>query len=144
MLFHIYSGNNYRFIKTENNGYLAGFRCSRFALFAIRRNLEARAFLGRNTRLLKAAHACEAPSRHHCLILVPRRAWSPYQSDIRRTKSLDSQGVVNICSPVNTAFAPAIKHIACSASDSVCLPAARRIIVPGIVIRAVAMVRRRV
>lgn len=51
------------------------------------------------------------------------------------------QGVVNICSPVNTALAPAMKHIACSDSASVFLPAARRIIVLGSTIRAVAIVR---
>lgn len=57
---------------------------------------------------------------------------------------VDAQGVVNICSPVNTALAPAIKHIACSDSASVFLPAARRIMVLGRTIRAVAIVRIRV
>lgn len=53
----------------------------------------------------------------------------------------NSQGVVNICSPVNTAFAPAIKHIICSGSLSFCRPAASRMIVFGSTIRAVAIVR---
>ena len=52
--------------------------------------------------------------------------------------------MVNICSPVKTAFAPAMKHIACSDSESVCRPAARRIIVEGRTIRAVAIVRIKV
>lgn len=55
-----------------------------------------------------------------------------------------SQGVVSICSPVNTALAPAMKHIACCVSSSVCLPAARRMIVAGITTRAVDIVRRMV
>jgi hypothetical protein len=54
-----------------------------------------------------------------------------------------TQGVVSICSPVNTALAPAMKHIACSDSAKVFLPAASRIIVVGNTIRAVAIVRRR-
>lgn len=53
----------------------------------------------------------------------------------------NSQGVVNICSPVKTAFAPAMKHIACFVSSSVCRPAARRMMVVGSTIRAVAIVR---
>ncbi len=52
-----------------------------------------------------------------------------------------SQGVVSICSPVKTAFAPAMKHIACSDSLKVFLPAARRMIVLGMAMRAVAIVR---
>lgn len=51
------------------------------------------------------------------------------------------QGVVNICSPVNTALAPAMKHIACLASSSVWRPAASRMIVLGSTILAVAIVR---
>jgi len=47
-------------------------------------------------------------------------------------------------SPVKTALAPAMKHIACSASASVFLPAANRMIVEGMAIRAVAIVRMRV
>lgn len=54
------------------------------------------------------------------------------------------QGVVNICSPVNTALAPAMKHIACLDSSSVCRPAARRMMVLGSTIRAVEIVRRMV
>jgi hypothetical protein len=54
------------------------------------------------------------------------------------------QGVVSICSPVKTAFAPAIKHMACCGSARVFLPAARRIMVVGRTIRAVAIVRTRV
>ena len=49
-----------------------------------------------------------------------------------------------MASPVKTAFAPAMKHIACSASDNVCLPAASRIIVLGKTIRAVEIVRTNV
>lgn len=64
-----------------------------------------------------------------------------YVSDIARLGNHHSQGVVNICSPVKTAFAPAMKHIACLDSSSVCLPAARRMIVVGRTIRAVAIVR---
>lgn len=52
-----------------------------------------------------------------------------------------AQGVVSIASPVKTALAPAKKHIACSESLSFCLPAASRMIVVGIAIRAVAIVR---
>ena len=55
----------------------------------------------------------------------------------------DSQGVVSICSPVNTALAPAMKHRTCSDSGMVFLPAANRMIVAGITIRAVAIVRTR-
>ena len=55
-----------------------------------------------------------------------------------------SQGVVSICSPVKTAFAPAMKHIACSDSAKVFRPAARRMIVVGIAMRAVAIVRIKV
>ena len=55
-----------------------------------------------------------------------------------------SHGVVNIWSPVNTALAPAIKHITCSDSFSVFLPAASRIIVEGRAILAVAMVLTKV
>lgn len=55
-----------------------------------------------------------------------------------------SQGVVSIWSPVKMALAPAMKHIACSASLSVCRPAARRMIVDGITMRAVEIVRRSV
>lgn len=51
---------------------------------------------------------------------------------------------MSICSPVNTAFAPAMKHMACSFSANVCLPAASRMIVEGSTIRAVAIVRRSV
>lgn len=53
----------------------------------------------------------------------------------------DSQGVVSICSPVKTALAPAMKHIACSDSESMFLPAEMRMIVEGSTIRAVAIVR---
>lgn len=56
----------------------------------------------------------------------------------------DVHGVVSICSPVKIAFAPAIKHITCCDSSKVCRPAARRMIVVGSTIRAVAMVRRSV
>ena len=62
-------------------------------------------------------------------------------SSAAQTKRENSQGVVSICSPVNTAFAPAMKHIICSGSPRVCRPAARRIIVLGRTIRAVAIVR---
>ena len=55
-----------------------------------------------------------------------------------------SQGVVNICSPVNTALAPAMKHMACSDSARVFRPAASRMIVVGIAMRAVAIVRTKV
>ena len=54
----------------------------------------------------------------------------------------DVHGVVSICSPVKTALAPAIKHIACFVSSSVCRPAASLIIVLGRTIRAVAIVLR--
>ena len=54
----------------------------------------------------------------------------------------DAHGVVSIASPVKTALAPARKHIACSASEYVCRPAARRMIVEGITMRAVAIVRK--
>src|ERR1700761_8881453 len=53
------------------------------------------------------------------------------------------QGVVSICSPVNTALAPARKHMACSDSARVFLPAASRMMVFGSTMRAVAIVRRR-
>lgn len=53
----------------------------------------------------------------------------------------DAHGVVNIDSPVKTALAPAMKHIACSDSFSFCLPAASRMMVVGMTIRAVAIVR---
>lgn len=56
----------------------------------------------------------------------------------------NSQGVVNICSPVKTALAPAMKHIVCSDSPRVLRPAASLIIVPGRTMRAVAIVRTRV
>lgn len=46
-----------------------------------------------------------------------------------------------MASPVKTAFAPAMKHIACSDSVNFCLPAASRIMVVGIAMRAVAIVR---
>jgi len=55
---------------------------------------------------------------------------------------INSHGVVNMLSPVNTAFAPAMKHIACSFSLSPCLPAASRMIVVGRTILEVAIVRR--
>lgn len=51
------------------------------------------------------------------------------------------QGVVNIFSPVKTAFAPAIKHMACSDSFKVFRPAASLMIVVGNTTRAVDMVR---
>lgn len=60
------------------------------------------------------------------------------------TSSQGEHGVVSICSPVNTAFAPAKKHMACSFSDSVCRPAASRMIVDGSTILAVEMVRKSV
>lgn len=59
-------------------------------------------------------------------------------------KGTNLQGVVSICSPVKTAFAPAMKHMACCDSARVFLPAARRIMVVGRTIRAVAMVRTKV
>lgn len=46
-------------------------------------------------------------------------------------------------SPVNTALAPAMKHIACSASVYEMRPAAKRTIEVGSTIRAVAITRRR-
>ena len=49
-----------------------------------------------------------------------------------------------MASPVKTALAPAMKHMACSDSLNFCLPAASRIIVVGMTIRAVAIVRTRV
>lgn len=61
-----------------------------------------------------------------------------------KNESQHSHGVVSICSPVNTAFAPAKKHIDCSDSVNVCRPAASRIMVFGNTIRAVAIVRRTV
>jgi hypothetical protein len=76
--------------------------------------------------------------------LVPRRAFADESAVLhlrKRGGGNDLQGVVSICSPVNTAFAPAIKHIICSDSLSVCRPAARRTIVLGRTIRAVATVR---
>ena len=45
---------------------------------------------------------------------------------------------------MNTALAPAMKQKACSDSAIVFLPAAKRIIVAGMTIRAVAIVRRSV
>lgn len=55
-----------------------------------------------------------------------------------------AHGVVSICSPVKMALAPAMKHIACFDSSSVCLPAAKRMMVWGRTIRAVATVLRSV
>ncbi len=63
---------------------------------------------------------------------------------LRIMESESSQGVVNICSPVKTALAPAMKHIACSDSESVFRPAAKRMIVVGSTIRAVAIVLTKV
>lgn len=75
----------------------------------------------------------------------PTESLAPYQlASIGKDSQSDLQGVVNICSPVKTALAPAMKHIACSASERVCRPAAKRMIVEGIAIRAVAMVRSKV
>jgi hypothetical protein len=51
------------------------------------------------------------------------------------------QGVVNIFSPVNTALAPAMKHMICSDSENLCRPAESRMIVDGKAILAVAIVR---
>ena len=76
--------------------------------------------------------------------LIPRGAFadgSALQVTPTQARRDNSQGVVSICSPVNTAFAPAIKHIVCSGSLSICRPAARRMIVLGRTIRAVATVR---
>ena len=56
----------------------------------------------------------------------------------------DVQGVVNICSPVKIAFAPAIKHIICSDSGITFRPAAMRMMVVGMTTLAVAIVRARV
>lgn len=118
--------------------------CLRFLASLPSLNLQSHTFLSRHVRLLEAAHAVQAPSSHHRLVLVPRRACrgKPIQPRHREETLLHSQGVVSICSPVNTAFAPARKHIACCVSSSVCLPAASRMIVPGRTIRAVAIVRR--
>src|ERR1700728_507262 len=63
------------------------------------------------------------------------------QNQMKNKKRVNSQGVVSICSPVKTALAPAMKHIACSDSASVFLPAANLIIVVGNTMRAVAIVR---
>lgn len=65
----------------------------------------------------------------------------PLHSLMSLKNESDIHGVVSIRSPVNTAFAPARKHIACSASVNSCRPAARRITVVGSAMRAVAMVR---
>ena len=116
---------------------------------------QSRALLPCNIRLLKAPHPVQPPPSHHRLVFVPGRACQPHQRQDRTaaTKLLKamplssrcwasySQGVVNICSPVKTALAPAMKHIACLNSSSVCRPAARRMIVLGSTIRAVAIVR---
>ncbi|KAI6762029.1 hypothetical protein HG531_002582 [Fusarium graminearum] len=49
--------------------------------------------------------------------------------------------VVSIFSPVKMALAPAMKHSACFSSDMVLRPAAMRMMVDGMMMRAVAMVR---
>lgn len=78
--------------------------------------------------------------------LVPRgtyaRQTQPTLISLRAQVRINLQGVVNIESPVNTAFAPLMKHIACSFSLSPCLPAESRMIVVGRTILAVAIVRR--
>jgi hypothetical protein len=71
----------------------------------------------------------------------PKQSLRRPVSTFAQTSRADSQGVVSICSPVNTAFAPAMKHIICSDSPRVCRPAARRMIVLGRTTRAVAIVR---
>ena len=121
---------------------------------------QSRCFLSGNTCLFKALHPVEAPTTHHGLILDHVRArkelgklYLPHPMANLETrkvrirdlqKVIHSQGVVSICSPVKIAFAPAMKHIACSGSARVFLPAARRMMVVGKTIRAVAIVRTKV
>ena len=120
-------------------------------------------FFPRHALLLKTLHAFETPAGHHAFILrrvekvvlhvirrsLPRPKASLCVSKTRSTFGfieskvrVNLQGVVNIWSPVNTAFAPAMKHIACSFSLSPCRPAASRMIVVGRTTLAVAIVRR--
>jgi len=65
---------------------------------------------------------------------------NPHLSNIILSSSHPLQAVVSIFSPVNTAFAPAMKHRICCSSESVVRPAARRMIVLGIHNLAVAIV----
>jgi hypothetical protein len=101
---------------------------------------------------LAATEGCSKlrmPSKPHLFIIA--RSWGELQYRKRPTRSRGDftsshgeHGVVSICSPVKTALAPAMKHMACSFSLSVCRPAASRIMVVGRTTRAVAIVRSKV
>ena len=84
--------------------------------------------------------------RHFQTLLVLKASLAPetHLSNIALSSSHPEQGVVSIFSPVKMALAPAMKAMACSVSLNSCRPAARRMMVLGRTIRAVAMVRRTV
>lgn len=94
----------------------------------------------RNSASRQAPTAPSSPCPRPTASLRPARKLAQRE----RRHRAHVHGVVSICSPVNTAFAPAMKHIACCVSSIVCRPAASRIIVAGSTIRAVATVRNSV